>query len=62
MKRYGLIKHVSEEKMQLYVPEDAFYVNIFECDFDIDHRIAVVFSPDKKNVIGIIEYDKFEVK
>ena len=59
MKRYGLIKRVTEEKMQLYIPEDAFYINCFECDFDIDHRISVIFSPDKKRVLGVIEYDNW---
>lgn len=58
MKRYGLIKRVTKEKIQLYIPEDAFYINCFECDFDIDHRISVILSPDKKRVLGIVEYEE----
>lgn len=58
MKKYGIVKRVNEEKMQLYIPEDAFYINCFDCDFDIDHRIIVILSPDKKRVLGVVEYEK----
>ena len=58
MKKFNLLKRVTEEKFQLYVPEDSFYINCFELDFDLDHRVAVVFSPDKKRVLGVIEYEK----
>lgn len=57
-KRFHLLKRVTTEKFQLYIPEDAFFINCFESDFDLDHRISVVFSPDKKRVLGVIEYEE----
>lgn len=68
MKKFNLLKRVTEEKFQLYVPDDAFYVqplmfddpgpdNPFYEKFN-EHNIYLVFSGDRSRLLGVVEYEK----
>lgn len=60
--KYLLVKRVSKEKHDLYIPQEAFYINVFLDDYiientEIDH-VALIFDSECKRLMGCVEYEK----
>lgn len=60
--KYLLAKRVTKEKHDLYIPDDAIYINVFleeyileECG--IDH-ISMIFDKECKRMLGCVEYER----